>query len=394
MRFSRRSAAGYSTNAIAARLRLARQSHSQLCDLSQSNPSRCGFGCEPATLALLGDERASAYQPDAQGLPEARQAVADYYRDKHCTVDPGRILLTASTSEAYRLLFDLFCDPGDSVLLPRPAYPLLGILAEISSLSVSSYALIREDAWRLDMAAVEAQLQQPKVQAMVLVHPGNPTGSYVARDEAQALIRLCQTNGVALLVDEVFVDYPLEASSKDKVFSFSELAAEGPCFVLSGLSKVALLPQLKLSWLVANGTALDEVMRRIELMADTFLSTATPVQWALPQLLRQAPRMRGRVVERLQNNLATLDAMLAAQASSGLLRRLPVAGGWYALVEVPRTRSDEAWVLAGIEAGFYLHPGYFYDMDQQGMMVLSLLTAPAVFRQGIERAIALWEQVG
>jgi aspartate/methionine/tyrosine aminotransferase len=360
-------------------------------DLTESNPTRCGLEHDAALVGLLGDRRGARYDPEPFGMPSARRAVADAYRARALEVDPARVVLAASTSEAYGWLFKLLCDPGDTVLVPRPSYPLLDYLGALESVRLGSYPLVRAEGWRPDLAAVARALEDAanRVRAVVVVHPHNPTGAMLRAEDAAGLERLAAAHGVALVSDEVFGDYALAAG---RVGSLAG-ARDALTFVLNGLSKGALLPQAKLGWIACAGPEglVAEALARLELVADTYLSVSTAVQLALPELLARSEPMRAALRARLVDNLAALDAALAACGPSCPLRRLPVDGGWYALVEVPRTRSDEAWVerlLVG--EGVLVHPGYFFDMEEPGTMVVSLLVPPDVFGPAVRRAVAVW----
>jgi alanine-synthesizing transaminase len=364
---------------------------SDLLDLTESNPTRAGFA-SPDLVALLGERRGAHYRPDARGVLEAREAVAAYYAGRGMTVPVDAIVLSASTSEAYAWMFKLLCEPGDTVLVPTPAYPLLPFLAELESVTLAGYPLVREERHRVDLAALESRLASTRARAITLVHPGNPTGHFTRRDEAAAIGVLARRHDAALLVDEVFADYPHGALETDRLPSFVG-GTEALTFVMSGLSKVALAPQLKLGWIVVTGA--DEALRRealerLEVVADSYLSVATPVQLALPEIFEAVPALQARVRERLTRNLATLDRVLHAAGEGCPVARAPLDGGWYATVQVPRTRTDDEWLEATIGAGVLVHPGYFFDMPTSGRMVVSLLTAEAIFAEGIARCVRLW----
>ena len=363
-----------------------------LVDLTESNPTRAGLG-DATLVELLGDPRGAAYRPDARGELAAREAVSRYYAARGATVAPEAIVLSASTSEAYGWLFKLLCDPGDTALVPAPADPLLPFLAELEEVVLAPYPLVREEHWRIDLARTERALAETKARALVLVHPGNPTGAFTHRGEAHAISALARAAGAALIVDEVFADYAHGALPGDRLPTFAG-GGEALTFVLSGLSKIALAPQLKLGWIaVAGGTDEQrrEAIARLEVIADSYLSVGTPVQLALPEILRRAPELQARVLARLEKNLAALDAALAARGGDCPLRRLPLDGGWYALIDVPRTGSDDDWLAATLAAGVIVHPGYFFDIHEPGTMVVSLLGEEATFADGIARAIAVWD---
>jgi len=361
-------------------------------DLTESNPTRAGLEA-PDLVALLGDGRGARYAPEPLGHPMAREAVAGYYAARGVTIDPSRVVITASTSEAYAWLFKLLADPGDTVLVPSPSYPLLPYLADLESVRLERYPLLREERWRIDLAAVERALVATRARAVTVVHPGNPTGAFTRRDEAEALAALARRHDAALVVDEVFADYPAGPTlPADRLPTFAGTTG-GLTFIMSGLSKVALLPQLKLGWIVVGGedeALVAEALARLEIVADSYLSVGTPVQLALPDLLAAVPRMQARARRRLAQNLEALDAALFAAGPESPLRRVPFDGGFYALVEVPRTRSDDEWLERTLEAGVLVHPGYAYDMPGPPVVVMSLLTDEASFAEGLARAVPLW----
>jgi len=284
----------------------------------------------------------------------------------------------------------LVADAGDSILVPRPSYPLLGWIAASQGVTLVGYPLVRETDFRIDLRELEAAID-PRTRAIVLVHPNNPTGSFVRRSEATALASIARRHDLALIVDEVFAEYALDGAPADRVTSFVRAPGAAPLtFVMSGLSKVLLLPQCKLGWTVVSGDdpLVDEALARLELVADTFLSVATPVQLALPRLLQEAPAVKRAVLERLRVNIAALDQSLVELGPDSPVRRLPIHGGWYAVLEVPRTHGDDAWAeLLVREDGVIVHPGYFFDFDRDGFLVVSLLPAPKAFRDGIGRAL-------
>src|SRR5262249_38483646 len=288
----------------------------------------------------------------------ARAAVARYYAERGLAVEAERVVLSASTSEAYAWLFKLLTDRGSAVLVPAPSYPLLDLLAELEDVRLVRYPLLRQERWRIDVEAVERAVNS-EVRALVVVHPNNPTGSFLRRDDAEALVRVAAERGLALIVDEVFGDYAHGALAPDRLPSFVEIKG-ALTFVLSGLSKVALLPQLKLAWIAASGpdASVAEAMRRLEIIADTYLSVATPLQHALGELLGARARLQGSVRRRVEQSLRALDEAVAARGA-GLVMRLPVDGGWYAMLELPKTHSEDEWVELFVRSvGVTVHPGY------------------------------------
>jgi alanine-synthesizing transaminase len=385
--FSKRTSWDRSDNPLARELARASGAGRALVDLTESNPTRAGFA-NAELCALLGDPRGAAYDPAALGLPEAREAVARYYADRGLDVPAARVCLAASTSEAYGWIFKLLCERGDEVLVPAPSYPLLAYLASLEDIALVPYPLARPEAFRVDLAALEAAIT-PRSRAIVLVHPNNPTGTFVRRDEAAALAAMARARGLALVVDEVFGDYALGPLPADRRPSFAG-EAEALTFVLSGLSKVAALPQVKLGWVAVSGPdeVVAEAMGRLEVIADTYLSASTPVQRALPEILARRGPVQAALRARTAANLAALDAAIAAAGALAPVRRLLLDGGWYATLEVPRTRSDDAWVEILVrQDGVVVHPGYFFDFDGEGFLVVSLLPEPAAFREAIGKVV-------
>jgi alanine-synthesizing transaminase len=298
-------------------------------------------------------------------------------------VDPERIILTAGTSEAYGYIFRLLCEPGDEILFPAPSYPLLEYLATLNDVKLIPYPLFYDHGWHMDLAALRAALT-PRSRAVLVVHPNNPTGSFVMPKEATELHSICAEREMAIISDEVFLDYSAE-SKPHSTFAF-----DGPAlaFTLSGLSKISALPQMKLAWLVASGpqSLVQRAMERLEIIADTYLSPGTPVQLALPKLLGIREEIQRQLQNRITTNLAHLDSALAANK---LLSRLDRQGGWYATLRVPATGSDEDLAVTLLEKHDVLvHPGRFFDFHQDGFLVLSLITSESDFREGVQRVLA------
>ena len=347
-----------SENALARAL--ANRSEPYL-DLTLSNPTAVGLSPPHEPLPV-----APCYQPDPRGLLAAREAVAAYHGAR-----PDRVVLTSSTSEAYSWLFKLLCDPGDEVLVPEPSYPLFAHLSALEGVRTAPYPLRWDGEWHLDAKALQFS---PRTKAVLVVSPGNPTGAYLKIDERAALAQACAAHGCALICDEVFADFPARADPRrapsaarcDDVLSFA----------LSGLSKVAGLPQLKLAWIVAAGPGCEGALHGLELIADTYLSVSTPVQLAAPALLAGRHSFQGATNERLAQNRAALAAARPERAPWDILRS---EGGWSAVLSVPRSRSEEQWALSLLQAGVLVHPGYFFDFPCSAHLVLSLLPPPAQF---------------
>ena len=385
--FSRRTAWDRSENPHSLALGRARAEGRALVDLTEGNPTRAGLG-DGDLVSLLGHPRGAAYAPSALGDPAAREAVARYYADRGLAASPDHVCLSASTSEAYGWLFKLLCERGDEVLVPAPSYPLFSFLAALEDVTLTPYPLVRAERFRVDLAALEAAAG-PRARAVVLVHPNNPTGTFLRRDEAGAIAALCRARGLALVVDEVFGDYAFGPLPDDRRPSFAG-ERHALTFVLSGLSKVVAQPQLKLGWIAVSGPSslVAEAMGRLEVIADTYLSVSTPVQLALPEILARRGPVQAAVRARTAANLAALDAAIAAAGEHAPVRRLPADGGWYAVLEVPRTRDEDAWVeLLAREDGVIVHPGYFFDFAEEGTLVVSLLPEETAFREAITRVV-------
>ncbi|MGH9405192.1 MAG: pyridoxal phosphate-dependent aminotransferase [Terriglobia bacterium] len=363
-------------------------------DLTESNPTRCGFDYDPALLEDLRNPRALRYEPDARGLREGREAVTRYYAERGAALDPAQIFLTASTSEAYSFLFRLLANPGDEVLVPRPGYPLLAFLTQLNDLDALRYPLVYEDGWRIDQAALASAITS-RTRAILAVHPNNPTGSYVHQDDVEALVTLCERHDLALISDEVFWDYSHPGACAARAPSF---AGEKRIlsFALSGISKISALPQMKCAWIVVTGPErlVIAAIARLELIADTYLSVSTPVAWALPRLMDFRTAIQPQIRQRLRENLRELDALLESAAPGGSnaadasMVRLAIEGGWYAILRLPSILSDEGWALRLLrEDGVLVHPGHFYDFDADGHVVVSLLPRTELFREGVRKIV-------
>ena len=386
--FARRTQWTLTQNRYSTALNRARSRGDRLLDLTVSNPTRCGFEFDTKTiLESLNRPEALQYDPQPQGLLSAREAVAAYYNKNKVArgFDPIRaeqVFLTTSTSEAYSYLFRLLCDPGDEVLVPRPSYPLFEFLAEVEDVELRPYELFYDHGWHIDLDGV-GKAAGDHARAVLVVNPNNPTGSFLHSQELAHLVSLCREREMALVSDEVFLDYGVESEAELSVASSRECLA----FTLSGLSKVSCLPQMKLAWIVVNGPEKlrDEASARLEIIADTFLSVNAPIQHALPQLLAQKDRMQTQLGERIRANLHGLDDRLR---SVGALGRLRTEGGWYAVLRVPVKQTDEDLAIELIEqAGVIVHPGHFYDFPQEGYLVVSLITPLDEFREGISKVL-------
>lgn len=380
--FARRTRWELTPNRFSAALERARASGKQLLDLTESNPTRVGLRYPDGWLQALADPAGLQYQPDARGTPGAREAVAGYYRELGVEVPTDAIFLTTSTSEAYSFLFRLLCDPDDQVLTGAPSYPLFDFLASIQDVELVSYPLLYDHGWQIDLHSV-GQRMGPRTRAVLLVNPDNPTGSYVKAGERDRLNEMCAPHGLAVIADEVFLDYGVDGRPP-VTFAGNQDALT---FTLSGLSKVAALPQVKLSWMVVSGpkAARDEALRRLEVIADAYLSVSTAVQLATPKLLAERSQVQEQIKGRVRENLAELDRQVGSRKECS---RLQVEGGWYAVLRVPVTGSDEELAVRLLEtAGLIVHPGHFYDFPSEGYLVLSLISRPQVMREGLQRLL-------
>lgn len=383
MDFSDRIPASLEPNPL-ARLRGERLAAGlEVLDLTASNPTRCGFDYPAAAiLAALGDPRVLAHAPDPRGARSAREAVAAWHGRG---LDPDDLLLTASTSEAYGWLFKLLGGPGDEVLVPSPSYPLFGWLARLEGLAAKPVPAFRFERWHLDLEGL-ALACGPRTRAVVVVNPNNPTGHFLARGEWDALCALCAARGLALVVDEVFSDYALEAPEGRLATALADPDPPCPVFVLSGLSKVALLPQVKLGWIAVRGPGRAAALERLEFIADQYLSVSASAQAAAGPLLRLAPGLQAQALARLRANLRALDGLLAAAPAWS---RLPVEGGWSVVLRRPALGTDEDFAVGLLrESGVFVHPGDFYGFPGEGHLVLSLLGPEAGFREGAGRILA------
>ena len=417
-------------NRFARALEEHRRSGKRLIDLTASNPTTCGFVYpEREILAALANPRAMEYKPESKGLYEARAAVAEYYAGRQSlsagstAVTPEQIVLTSGTSEAYSHVFRLLCEPGDEVLVPAPSYPLLDFLADLADVRLVTYPLLYDHGWQMDFSALRAALT-PGSRAIVVVHPNNPTGSFVKPHEAEALADICRDWQMAIVADEVFLDFADGAASAASFATGSHLidgfrqgtasavpkSMETPgvltpevgeihgraiyemasskralTFSLSGLSKISALPPMKLAWIVASGPEPQArtAIERLEIIADTYLSPSTPVQLAARKFLEMRSAMQAQIKERVAVNLAFLDTQLRESSS---ISRLEREGGWCAVLRVPVSGSDESLAVDLMErCSVLVHPGNFFNFSQDGFLVLSLITSVAEFQEGIRR---------
>ncbi|WP_348269123.1 pyridoxal phosphate-dependent aminotransferase [Edaphobacter sp. DSM 109919] len=376
-RFSRRTGWDVGESGFAAAIREARAAGRRIYDLTVSNPTICGFEYDAeGWLAPLSNQEALVYDPDPKGLLLARTAVAEYYREHGAVVDPNAFVLTTSTSEGYGYLFRLICDAGDEVLVAQPSYPLFDFLADLEDVKLRPYPLFYDFGWWIDFAELERGIG-PRTKAIVVVHPNNPTGHGTKAVERERLQEICARHGLALIVDEVFLDYSLHRADSEELVSF----AVGPhpvlTFVLSGMSKIAGLPQMKVAWIGGFGpeAVQREAMGRLEVIADTFLSMNAPVQMALPFWLEERKGIQEQILERVRVNLARAEA-------SGV-EVLRLEAGWCAILRLPRGGEVAEELLQ--EWGVIVHPGSFYGIAEDGRVVISLIGPVDEFAGGMER---------
>ncbi len=379
--FSSRSSVDLSLNPLALALARAHASGRPVLDLTESNPTRAAIPYEGAAiLSALALPSSLLYEPSPFGLGVAREAVALDLAARGVPVDAGRIALTASTSEAYGFLFKLLCDAGDEILVPRPSYPLFEHLARLESVRAVPYRLAYDGAWHVDLPSIRAEISA-RTRGIVVVSPNNPTGSYLKTRELEEIAAL----GLPLVSDEVFAQYPLRA---DKARALSALhARQAPLvFALGGLSKLAALPQAKLAWMAVGGepARVEAALARLEVIADAFLSVGTPVQHALPSLLASRALAERAIHRRALDSYAWISSSVAGSAVS----LLDTEGGWYATLRLPRTREEGEWALAFLEDDdVHVHPGHFFDFEDEAYAVVSLLTPEATLREGVTRIL-------
>jgi aspartate/methionine/tyrosine aminotransferase len=373
-----------SPNVVSRALAARRAAGAPVIDLTESNPTRVGFQYPHDLLESLADPAGLLYDPQPLGLPLARAAVAREYARHGLVVDPSQIALTSSTSEAYALLFKLFCDPGDRVLVPQPSYPLFDHLTRLEAVEIAPYDLEYHGTWRIDLASVRRAIT-PRSRVLLVVSPNNPTGSFLHRDDLSALVDLCAAHDLTLVGDEVFFDYALEpAANAVSVL----IQADVPTCALGGLSKSCGLPQAKLAWIVWTGpeARVAEALHAYEVVADSYLSVSTPIQVAAPALLPRATRLREDIHARVRRNLHALGEACAGWPA---VTRLRVEGGWSAVLQVPAVGTEQELVVTLVtEDGVLVHPGYFFDFAREAFVIISLIVDPALFDRGIGLVLA------
>jgi alanine-synthesizing transaminase len=362
-----------------------RSAGSEVLDLTISNPTRAGLQYDAETvLRALVNPKAMDYDPQPKGLRSAREAVAGYYGERYDEIDPESVVLTTSTSEGYSYVFRLLCNVDDEILVPKPSYPLFEFLADLQDVKLVAYPLLYDHGWQIDFPSLYKAVNH-RTRAVVVVHPNNPTGSFVADLERGALNQFCREYNLAVIADEVFLDYAHDGASRPTFATNRDVLT----FTLSGVSKISGLPQMKLAWIVTNGPGelVSAAVERLEVIADTYLSMSAPIQLAVPVLLEQRHSIQPLLLDRVRANLSELDRVLAKQKTC---RRLDVEGGWYAVLRVPVTQPDEDLAIEILrKASVLVHPGHFYDFPSDGYLIVSLITPTQDFRDGIARVLQL-----
>lgn len=371
-------------NRLSEALARHRATGRKLFDLSASNPTECGFHYDsPAIVRALCNPASLQYHPEPRGLKTARQAVSAYYAARGNQVSPNDLLLTVSTSEAYSYAFRLLCNPGDEILIPTPSYPLFDFLADVNDVKLIRYPLFYDHGWHVDLHALSQSITA-RTRGIIVVHPNNPTGHYTKSEEVAQLNQLCSAGNIAIIADEVFLDFSLAKAAQQSFVANSGALT----FTMSGISKISGLPQMKLSWLAVSGPQelKREALARLEMMADTYLSMNAPIQLAAPVLLQQRTAFQQQLMARVHKNLAQLDSQLAQGQK---INRLEVEGGWYAVLRIPATRPDEDLAIDLLEKyDVYVHPGHFYDVPGDGYVVVSLITPEPDFTEGVRRLLS------
>jgi len=379
------------SNRLMTHLHDMRHEGVQIIDLTESNPTRCRFHYpKEKILSALGDPTNMIYDPSPAGSLDAREAIADYYQNKGFGVSPHQIFLTASTSEAYTFLFRLLANPGERILFPRPSYPLFEFLVDLNDIKMDVYPILyQEDEeqkrgfWAIDFETLEGEIQST-TRGIVIVNPNNPTGSFIREGELHQVNKICQKNNLAIIDDEVFLDYRFQEEYKPLSFVVN---CEVLTFVMGGLSKTLGLPQMKLSWIVVNGPEdlVRTVTERLEIILDTYLSVNIPAQNALKNWLAWQPQMNMEILTRLKANHKFLVETLMEIPECKLL---PIQGGWYAILKLPPTQKEEEWVMDFLTKDHvFVHPGYFFDFYEEPRIVLSLLPPEEQFQEAVNRIL-------
>ena len=384
--FSDRTSWNLKSNRLSEALARHRAAGKPLLDLAASNPTECGFEYDrQAILLALSNPESLFYEPDPKGLLSARRAVAEYYSAREIAVPTEDVILTTSTSEAYSFAFRVLCNPGDELLIPEPSYPLFAFLADIHDVKLVAYPLLYDHGWQIDFHALQQAITE-RTRGIIVVNPNNPTGHFCKSGEMEKLNEICPPRQIAIIADEVFLDFNLAATRP------SSFAANTECltFTTSGLSKISGLPQMKAAWLITSGPEelKAQALARFEVIADTFLSMNAPIQRAMPAFLQLRHAFQNQVMARVRRNLAEFDNQLSAQCSCA---RLEMEGGWYAVLRVPVIRSDEDLAIELLTThNVYVHPGHFYDFPTDGYLIVSLIAPERDFNEGMKRLLSMF----
>ncbi len=361
-----------------------------ITDLTESNPTCCGFSYpEKEVLAALADKSSLLYQPEPHGLLIAREAIAKYYASFGVTVRPENILLTASTSEAYSFLFKLLCNAGDAIIVPQPSYPLFEYLCQLNDVVLQHYCLAYDGEWHIDFESLQSTFTD-RTRAIVIVHPNNPTGSYLKQNEFELVCTFAAEHNCSIIADEVFGPYNFSSDPNRASISTSNTSILS--FSLNGISKLLGLPQLKLSWIVVRGNSqqTDEALSRLDIIADTFLSVNTPVQVALPKLFEHSQFIREQIRTRVHSNYHLLQKNLKDSEVSVFHSE----GGWYAILQLPQFQTDEEWAVELLrQQNILVYPGHFFDIKQKSCIVISLLPTSELFTNALLQIRSIIEQL-
>ena len=384
--FAKRTNWNLETNRLTIALAEHRAAGKPLIDLTVSNPTECGFEYnEGAILDALRNPAALKYEPNPRGLAVARSAVTQYYAEHDAAVSNDDIFLTTSTSEAYSYVFRTLCNPDDELLIPAPSYPLFEFLADILDVRLVRYPLVYDYGWQIDFHALE-QAITPRTRGVIVVNPNNPTGHFCKAEEMRKLTEICTAREIAIVADEVFLDFALK---EKRAVTFAANAG-AITFTMSGLSKICGLPQMKAAWLVTSGPEAikKQAVERIEVIADTYLSMNAPIQLALPIFLQQRHGFQKQVLTRVRRNVGELDRQLMMRKTCS---RLEIEGGWYAVVRVPATRTDDDLAVDLLtKKGIYVHPGHFYDFATAGYLIVSLIMPEREFAEGCRQMLSMF----
>ena len=384
--FSDRTNWNLDTNRLSQALEDHRAAGKRLIDLTASNPTECRFDYDQqGILRALASSDALHYKPDPKGLHLARQAVVAYYAGCGDSISADDLILTTSTSEAYSFVFRILCNPGEEILIPAPSYPLFNFLADIQDVKLVRYPLIYDHGWAIDFPGLEQTITS-RTRGVIVVNPNNPTGHFCKREDVARLNQICSARQMAIVADEVFLDFALN-SRRPPSFASNHGALT---FTMSGLSKASGLPQMKIAWLATAGPVhlRSQALERLEVIADTFLSMNTPVQLATPAFFRMSRGFQDQLLARVRRNLTELDHQLVARKSCS---RLEVEGGWYAVLRVPATRPDEDFAIALLRSkGVYIHPGHLYDFSADGYLIVSLITPEQDFSEGVRSLLSMF----